>query len=91
MCVSDINNTMHKFHTKSDCISYLFLTCLREGFYFLKFHATSTCKLHMLNEGKNKEYESAQIICSRKMLGYLFDDSKAHEGHLRGQEESIEC
>lgn len=47
-------------------------------------------KLYMLNENKNKEYESAKI-CWRKILGYLFDDSKAHEGHLRGQEESIEC
>lgn len=28
---------------------------------------------------------------ARKILGYLFDDNKAHEGHLRGQEESIEC
>lgn len=26
--------------------------------------------------------------CSRKILIYLFDDNKAHEGHLRGQEES---
>lgn len=47
-------------------------------------------KLYMLNEGKNKEYENAKI-CSRKILDYLFDDSKAHEGHLRGQEESDEC
>jgi len=38
----------------------------------------------MLNENKNKEYKESAKICSRKILDYLFDDSKAHEGHLRG-------
>ncbi|KAL0119054.1 hypothetical protein PUN28_009580 [Cardiocondyla obscurior] len=31
-----------------------------------------------------------QKMCSRKVLDYLFDDSKTHERHLRGQEESID-
>jgi hypothetical protein len=44
------------------------------------------------NEDKEcTEKEREKEICSRKMLDYLFDGNKAHEGHLREQEESIEC
>lgn len=47
--------------------------------------------IHLLDKDKNKRMRMQRYACSRKILDYLFDDNKAHEGHLRGQEESIEC